>query len=216
MISPTRPRWTPSGLTAMKVRSAWAMVLQAAGALRTPRQGPHRPHRGPGPGPRGHVAPAPARRRFCGDTWPPGGRRPAAAPRPTRAPAEGTRQGPREEGRACGAERGGGAAARDRPAAARAERGPRAGRRRSRYLTGWRAGSEQRWRSERRPESGGTPAAWSPRRRGPPRPHPGRPAAQPARREAAGRLCPRPGFAEEAGEGSWARKWFPLHLDVPR
>lgn len=152
---------------------------------------------------RGHVA---SRR-------PPPCRRPSANPGASGGDAAGA---PRGRLGLRGRAGGGGAAARDRPAAARAERGPRAGRRRSRYLTGWRAGSKRRWRNERRPESGGTPAAWSPRRRGPPRPHPGRPAAQPARREAAGRLCPRPGFAEEAGEGSWARKWFPLHLDVPR
>lgn len=100
MISPTRPRCTPSGLMAMKVRSAWAMVLREAGAVRASRPRSHRPRGGPGPGPRagGHVAPAPAS-RYRGDTWPAGRLSPAsAAPQPLsrpRVPAEDTRQGSR-------------------------------------------------------------------------------------------------------------------------
>lgn len=80
MISPTRPRCTPSGLMAMKVRSRLAM------ALRDPRRSQGRasartqPRRGRGQSRGGHVGTRPATRlpRF-GDTWLPGRSSPAPA-----------------------------------------------------------------------------------------------------------------------------------------
>ena len=113
MISPTRPRCTPSGLIAIKVRSAWAMVLWAAGAIRNRCPRPHRPR---GDSDAGREAtwrprlPSPARSRpplrdfLEAKPYP----HPAAAPRPSRAAAEDTRPnlgikpGLRDPGDACG------------------------------------------------------------------------------------------------------------------
>lgn len=51
MMSPTRPRCTPSGLMAMKVRSMLALVLRASGRVMAPRPHGHRPRRVPAPEP---------------------------------------------------------------------------------------------------------------------------------------------------------------------
>ena len=113
MTSPTRPRCTPSGLIAIKVRSAWAMVLWAAGEIRNWCPRPHRPRGAQTPAgrPRGARAcpPQPAARPPQRDLleakpYP----HPAAAPRPSRAAAEDTRPnlgikpGLRDPGDACG------------------------------------------------------------------------------------------------------------------
>ena len=126
MISPIRPRCTPSGLMAMKVRSAWAMVLRAAGAVRASRPRSHRPRGGPDPGPEATWLPRPpaatAGTRGLRDAsaLPAPGRRPSAVPGCPR--------------RTLGRGPGGAPGLRDRG-------GPRAVRDLGRRLTGKQAGA---------------------------------------------------------------------------
>lgn len=85
MISPTRPRCTPSGLMAMNVRSWWAMACGrqvGSGPGGSADTGPRPPSPRPAPPPHPHPAGAP------GPPSAPRGHRPPAAP----APREGIRR----------------------------------------------------------------------------------------------------------------------------
>lgn len=126
MISPTRPRCTPSGLMAMKVRSAWAMVLRAAGAVRASRPRSHRPRGGPDPGPEATWLPRPP----AATAGTRGLRDASALPAPRRSPSA----VPGCPRRTLVRGPGGAPGLRDRG-------GPRAGRDWSRRLTGKRAGA---------------------------------------------------------------------------
>lgn len=197
MISPTRPRCTPSGLMAMKVRSRFAMVLRNPRRSQGPASARTQPRRGRGPSRGGHVDTRPATLlpRFR-DTWLPGRFRPAPAGAAARMQC---------------LKAGGGKVLGTRIRPSRCCEGPRARGDRSsdprRSGTGWRrrvhpvlpgncgpavAVLQNRNLSDHRTRE---TAEEEERGRGAGRPHPGGPAAQPgdARPAERGRPpCPRP------------------------
>lgn len=181
MISPTRPRCTPSGLMAMKVRSVLAMVLRArrvsAGqAARGPRSRPGRHVSTPGTRPASPTRPVPPGSPLYRDPQPPN---PAGrtARREDRAGADGGDR--RSPGTGGWRSRG--------VAGCSGRRGPKAGGARSvpRRLTEELGGAAQRLQRVLRPgrkESGcDHPSRTRPRRRGERRPLPAGLPAQPAR-----------------------------------
>lgn len=183
MISPTRPRCTPSGLMAMNVRSWWAMACGrqvGSGPGGRADTGPRPPSPRPAPPPHPHPAGAP------GPPSAPRGHRPPAAP----APREGIRRRARGGGgcgrlaRSWGGARGGGGVSTPSASPGSWLRG---GRRDVERAAGPGADRE---------EGRATATPRTPRR-------PTREA------DAARDLCPRPGPAR----GRWglgSRKWLPL------